>query len=657
MLSDNIGLIKGIGTKYQRILHDMGIDSKEDLIRFLPKKYNVYKICDVRDIKEEISITVEGMLISSIAIISKMKAATFSIASSNERIKVIGFGMDYLRFRLKKGESYTFFGLYRPYEKTLYLKEIFYDEFSEFIEPVYPIKISNKVLQKIIAEVFKSENVMLSDDMPKSIEKKYGFLDYNRLLFMAHFPKNEADIDAVYKRESYYSYLKYNLRLELLRYYYDTYNKEPKKFDYNKVLDLIRGLKYKLTSSQLDAIEIIFKGMRSNHVLNRLIQGDVGSGKTIVALIALYANYLSGYMGALMVPSEVLSYQHYIKAMELLEPYGLRIALLNSTLKVSQRRKVLEALKNNEVDIVIGTQSLFSDDVIYSNLGLVVIDEQHRFGVLQRQRLINKGIHADSLFLTATPIPRTLGISRFADLDITSLKEKPSNRKEVLTKVCRCDDIEFICKAIYKNVSKGHQVFVVVPLIEESVDSNLYTIDRALSELKPHLDGVSFEVLHGSMKNKEEIMTDFKNHKFDVLVSTTVIEVGIDISNATLIIIYNANRFGLSTLHQLRGRVGRNELISGCILASNEDNERLSLMEKTPDCFELSEMDLKLRGAGDILGVSQSGFMKRSIINDLDTFNKAKEDAKELYKSYLAGNNDEMIENIINSENEINKLN
>ena len=300
---------------------------------------------------------------------------------------------------------------------------------------------------------------------------------------------------------------------------------------------------------------------------------------------------------------------------------------------------------------------MFSLDVNYNKLGLVVIDEQHRFGVMQRQALINKGIHTDSLFLTATPIPRTLGISRFADLDITTIETKPQNRHDVLTKVCRCTDLEFICKAIYKNVSKGHQVFVVVPLIEESVDDDIYTIERALDELKPHLDSVRFETLHGSMKNKDEVMERFKNHEFDVLISTTVIEVGIDIRNATLMIIYNADRFGLSTLHQLRGRVGRNDLISGCILASNKDNERLSIMESTYDCFKLSELDLKMRGAGDLLGVSQSGFIKDNIISDIDTFNMAKADAHELYLAYLNGDKSDIVRGVIENENEINKLN
>lgn len=657
MLSDNIKDVKGIGTKYEKILNEKSINTLEDLIRLTPKGYNVYKLCNVLDIEDDINVTIKGMLISSIGLISRMKACVFSIESNNQKIKVVGFGMDYLRFRLKKGEEYTFFGLFRPKERTLYLKEIFFEDFKEFIEPIYPIKISNKVLQKIILDIFKKEKPILKDILPEDIRLKYNLMDYNSYLYKSHFPSSEDDIYKTAHRRMYETYLLYNIRLESLRYYYDTYRKEPKVFDYNKVLELIRGLQFRLTDDQMNAVSVILSEMREPHPLNRLIQGDVGSGKTIVAFIALYANYLAGFMGAMMVPSEVLSYQHYIKALDLFEGLGLRVELLNSSIKAKKRREILTDLANNKIDILIGTQSLFSLDVNYSNLGLVVIDEQHRFGVMQRQALINKGIHTDSLFLTATPIPRTLGISRFADLDITSIEAKPENRHDVMTKVIRCTDLEFICKAIYKNVSKGHQVFVVVPLIEESVDDDLYTIDKALQELTPHLEGVRFETLHGSMKNKDLVMERFKNHEFDVLVSTTVIEVGIDIRNATLMVIYNADRFGLSTLHQLRGRVGRNDLISGCILASNKDNDRLSIMETTYDCFKLSELDLKMRGAGDILGVSQSGFIKDSIISDIDTFNMAKEDAHRLYLDYLNGNKSDIVRSIIENENEINKLN
>ncbi len=657
MLSNDIKEIKGIGTKYEKILKEKGINKVEDLIRFTPKSYNIYKISNVLDIDFEMNVTINGMVISSVGLISRMKAAVFSIESCNQKIKVVGFGMDYLRFKLKKGLEYTFFGLYRPNERTLYLKNVFFDDFKEYIEPIYPINISNKILQKLIFDVFKANKPVLNDILPKSIRDKYNLMEYNDYIYKSHFPKCEDDVARTSYRRRYEAYLLYNIRLESLRYYYDTYRKEPKIFDYNKVLELIRGLSFKLTDDQMNAVNVILSEMRGEHPLNRLIQGDVGSGKTIVAFIALYANYLSGYVGAMMVPSEVLSYQHYAKALSLFESYGIRVELLNSSIKASKRKEILRDLNDGKIDIIIGTQSLFSLDVNYNKLGLVVIDEQHRFGVMQRQALINKGIHTDSLFLTATPIPRTLGISRFADLDITTIETKPQNRHDVLTKVCRCTDLEFICKAIYKNVSKGHQVFVVVPLIEESVDDGIYTIERALDELKPHLDSVRFETLHGSMKNKDEVMERFKNHEFDVLISTTVIEVGIDIRNATLMIIYNADRFGLSTLHQLRGRVGRNDLISGCILASNKDNERLSIMEGTYDCFKLSELDLKMRGAGDLLGVSQSGFIKDNIISDIDTFNMAKADAHELYLAYLNGDKSDIVRGVIENENEINKLN
>ncbi len=655
MLTDNIEEIKGIGQKYKNVLNNAGIYTKKDLILLAPTSYNIYKKIDINTISFDMNITIDILVEGALTTISKVKCLLFYATSNAKRIKVMAFGMDYLRYKLKKGFKYTIFGLYKPLENTFYLKQLFNDDFKEFIEPVYSIKISNKILGKAIKGVF-DESIDIKTDIPESILKKNNIEDYNKFLYDMHFPNDEKDISKITYVNDYLKYLEYNVRLVCLKYYYDTFIKKPKDIDSNKIEEFISKLEFELTKDQREAIFDTIKDMKSNHLLNRLIQGDVGSGKTIVAFTALYANYLSGYMGCLMVPSEVLSVQHYQKALKLFEKYNIRIRLLNGDIRRSERAILKEDIKNGNVDILIGTHALFSDDIVYNNLGLVVIDEQHRFGVMQRQALINKGIMADSLFLTATPIPRTLGISKCLDLDISTITTRPLDRKKILTKVVKTKDEDFIINAIQKNVSKGHQIFIVTPLILESVNEELYTIDKVVEIIKNRLPNVKIGTLNGAMKNKDCVMDKFARHEFDVLISTTVIEVGIDISNATLMIIYNAERFGLSTLHQLRGRVGRNNLICGCILVSDKDSNRLSIMESCDDCFTLSEMDLKIRGYGEILGFNQSGFKKLKI-DDEKAFIESREDARRLYQEYLEGSNSKYVSSIIDLENKVNKLN
>ena len=661
MLEDKVDGIVGIGPKYLKILHENNIWSKKDLILFTPSRYIHYELVDVNDIKEDTLITIKGVVDSNLASIGlkSSKAILFFVNTSNVRIKVVGFGMEYLRYKLKKGASYAFFGTYKYLTKELYLKNVFSQDFKEFIEPVYPIKIANSYMMKFISEIYK-ERPKLEEEIPLEYLNKRNLFDINEYLYQAHFPSNISSTYEVIKRQKYEKYLKYNISLKALRYYYDSNKKSPKSFDYNKILSVIRNLEYKLTDDQFKALNDILNDFKSPYLENRLIQGDVGCGKTIVASLALYANYLAGYQGGLMVPSEVLSNQHFTKIKELLSPYGLRIELINSGISLSNRKKIYKDIENGEIDIIIGTQSLIQSGVMFNKLGFVVIDEQHRFGVRERQELINKGIKCDAVFMSATPIPRTLGITKFADLDISTIESVPSNRKKVLTKVCDINDLDFIANAINKNVIKNHQVFVVVPVINESVLEGIVNIDDAYKMLSERLPNVRFRILHGGIKSQEkaQIMDDFKNHKFDCLISTTVIEVGIDIKNATLMVIYNAERYGLATLHQLRGRVGRNDLVCGCILATqNKLCDRLRIMEETYDCFKLAEEDLLLRGPGDILGDSQSGFVGINIMNDLDIFKESASDAEEIYNDYVNGIKRPIIEKIIELGKENNKLN
>lgn len=421
--------------------------------------------------------------------------------------------------------------------------------------------------------------------------------------------------------------------------------KELKKQDglkrdvsFDEISKIISTLPYKLTIDQLKAIDDIYNDLISNKRMNRLLQGDVGSGKTIVSFIALYINYLSGYQGALMAPTEILAYQHYLNMKKLFP--DLRIELLTGKLKVSAKKDIYKSLINNEIDVLIGTHALISNDVTYNNLGLVITDEQHRFGVNQRSNLKNKGIMPDVLYMSATPIPRTYAITLFGDMDISSIKTKPNGRKEIKTYLKSESEIKDVLTLMYNELKSGHQVYVIAPLIEESDKSEL----KNVNELKVKMDKAfgklyNIDIMHGKLSNKakEEVMEKFKNNDIQILISTTVIEVGVDVANATVMVVFDSYRFGLSALHQLRGRVGRSDLQSYFILVSNYEAERLKVLVDTNDGFKVSEADFKMRGGGDLFGIRQSGDMSfkfADLKKDYKMLLTAKEDSEEFLKCY-----------------------
>ena len=383
--------------------------------------------------------------------------------------------------------------------------------------------------------------------------------------------------------------------------------------------------------------------------MNRLLQGDVGSGKTIVAIISMYINYLSGYQSALMAPTEILAIQHYENLKNLLKDYDIKIGLLTGKLKAKEKRELYQKLQDGTIDFIVGTHALFSEEVLYKNLGLVITDEQHRFGVNQRSNLKNKGITPDILYMSATPIPRTYALTLYGDMDISSIKTVPNGKKEIITTLKKESEMKDVLTSIYGELKKGHQAYIIAPLIEESDKSdlkNVFELEENMNKAFGKLYKIG--VLHGKMINseKEAIMNDFKENKIQILISTTVIEVGIDVANATMMVIFDSFRFGLSALHQLRGRVGRNKLQSYCILISNRETERLNILTKTNDGFKISEEDFLLRGSGDLFGFKQSGdmvFQLANLKNDYRILLKAKEDSE----TYLKNNQStELIEYI-----------
>ena len=411
-------------------------------------------------------------------------------------------------------------------------------------------------------------------------------------------------------------------------------NVDGKKFDYNKVLDFISNLPFELTKDQLKTIEEIRDDLSSNKVMNRLIQGDVGSGKTIVSFVGVLMNYLSGFQSAMMVPTEILAVQHYNSAVSLFKNTDMRIELLTSNLSKAKRNNILRKLENGEIDFIVGTQSLIQKDVIYKKLGLVICDEQHRFGVNQRNILKNKGVLPDIISMSATPIPRTYALTIYGDMDVSSIKTKPEGRIEVSTLVKEEKEIIDVLKMMKVEIDNGHQVYVVAPAIENDEDE-LDNVKRLEEKMSLAFGKVcKIASIYGSMENveKAKVMDGFSRGDIKILISTTVIEVGVNVPNASMIVIFSANMFGLSTLHQLRGRVGRGNIKSYCILLSKGSKERLEIMEKTNDGFLISEYDFKTRGEGDLFGTRQSGDAMLKLANirkDFDLLLRVREDVIE----------------------------
>ena len=453
-----------------------------------------------------------------------------------------------------------------------------------------------------------------------------------------HNPKDENSLKTALKTLKYEEIFTYMKNIKLLKkkneIHKDVYKKE---ISLNMVHDFINSLPFKLT---IDQEKIVFKMLDEicgDTLMNRLLQGDVGSGKTIVAFIISYALYTGGYQTSFMAPTEVLARQHYKNACDLFKDTNFKVGLLTGKMTLKEKRKVYEKIEKNEIDMLIGTHALISDKVVWNNLGLVITDEQHRFGVNQRQTLKNKGLNVEVLMMSATPIPRTYALTIYGDTDTSSIKTKPSGRIPVITKVKKEDEIKDVLEGIYKALKNQNQVYVIAPMIEENDDSNYANVYDLKHKFNLAFKNYNVEVLHGKMTNeeKEKVMDEYAKGNIDILISTTVIEVGVDVKNATVMVIFDADRFGLSTLHQLRGRVGRNSLQSYCYLISDKDTKRLKIMEEENDGYKISEADFKLRGQGDLFGSRQSGalsFKLSDVRKDYDLLVKVRDDVNELIK-------------------------
>ena len=494
---------------------------------------------------------------------------------------------------------------------------------------ILPIYSSNKnitqnSLRKLVEKFLVNFLNYFEENIPKELIKEYKIMERKSAIKNIHYPVSMKEIEEAKRRFAIEELL--ILELGILKNRFIIENSNSKNYEVEgkkeKVREFLSQLTFNLTNAQKKVIKEIYDEISNGKIVNRLIQGDVGSGKTVVAMVMLIYMAENGYQGALMAPTEILANQHYLGIKERLEKIGLRVELLTSSIKGKKKTEILESIANGEVDIVIGTHSLIEDDVIFKKLGLIVIDEQHRFGVNQRNKLREKGFLGNLLVMSATPIPRSLALSIYGDLDLSIIDELPPGRTPIKTKwIANDEDLEKMYNFIYKKVNDGNQAYFVAPLIETSDKMALKSVDKVSEEIERRFSNKKIGIIHGKMKAKEkdEVMLKFKNKEYDILIATTVIEVGIDVPASTIMTIYNAERFGLSALHQLRGRVGRGSKQSYCFLISNSTTEnskqRLSIMEETEDGFRIAEEDLKLRNSGEIFGLRQSGFSDLKFID------------------------------------------
>ena len=638
--------ITGIGPKTLKLFQNLNIFTIQDLITYYPYKYKLYHPVTLDNYEENVEVLINGYVASDAKIYyikRNLNKISFRLNTGTKLINVTIFNRPFIKQHLLLNKYISVIGKYNVKTNTftasdIKLTPIIKDE----IEPIYHTTQGLKQvnIHKIINNLLE-KNIYVPSLIPEEYIKEYSLLDKLTAIKEIHNPTSTNNLKQAEICLKYEELFEYTLKINYLKYLKDkTTTSYIKTFDTSKLDNLISSLPFKLTDSQVNAIEDIKDDFNSPKHMNRLILGDVGSGKTIISFLALFMNYLSGYQGVLMAPTEILIKQHYENIKKILTDLNIEI-LTGSTTK-KDRDKIIENLKNGQIDILLSTHSVLNDDVVFKNIGLVVTDEQHRFGVNQRKNLQNKGENVDVLYMSATPIPRTLALTIFKDMDITEIKTKPLNRKPKITKLYKTTEIKEVLYEMLDEIKKGHQIYVVSPLIEnEEENTKLASVNYLYEKINVALNGkVPIGVLHGKLKNeeKENIMNDFKSNKTKILISTTIIEIGVDVSNATMIVIFNAERFGLATLHQLRGRIGRNDIESKCILISDYDTPRLKILEESEDGFYISEKDFELRGAGDLFGVKQSGDMVFKIANlnkDFKILKKCSEDSLNFLNKHI----------------------
>ena len=658
MLSAPVTDIKGVGEKVKEDLELINIHTIKDLIYYFPYRYDVLEIKPITELIHDDQVTIIGQVVHepTVSYFGRKKSRLlFTIMVEGIAVKAVMFNRAFAKNQLPAGTDVTLTGKWDAHRLQIIVSQyklgVTNDEAE--IKTYYSVKgsLSAFRLKQFIEIAIKTYEEEIEEFLPSTYLEKYKLASTNEAIIWMHFPATQLHLKQARRRFVYEELLLFQIKMQLLRKVSrESETGQKIQFDKEKVNQFINSLPYQLTHAQSRSINEIFGDLESPYRMNRLLQGDVGSGKTVVASIALYASICAMKQGALMVPTEILAEQHYQSLTRIFEA-DVSISLLTGSTKKKARDELLQDLALGNIDILIGTHALIQEGVAFKDLGLVIIDEQHRFGVEQRRMLREKGMYPDTLFMTATPIPRTLAITAFGDMDISIIDELPQGRKETETYWVKESMLDRILTFVQKRIAQGEQAFVVSPLIEESENFDYQNAVDLYDQLRTYYpENIKIGLLHGRLKQeeKDDIMNRFIKNELQVIVATTVIEVGVNVPNATIMLIYNAERFGLSQLHQLRGRVGRGDKQSYCILIADPKGEvgkeRMKIMTETNDGFRLSEEDLKLRGPGDVLGKKQSGlpdFKVADIIHDYRTLEVARVDAIEIIENDLLVKNPE----------------
>jgi len=658
-LKEPVSVLKGIGEETAQLLADMNIFNIQDLLEYFPYRYEDYRLRDLAEVKHDERVTLEGKVHSEPSLVyygRKKSRLIIRLLVDRYLIQVVFFNQPFLKNKVSLNQSVTVTGKWDQHRQTITATELHSGSLSQGkeLEPVYAVKgkLTVKGIRKFIGLAFTQYQDQLEEILPNTMLTRYKLLNRRTALRALHFPLSQEDVKQARRRFVYEEFLLFQLKMQALR----KYEREQaagveQTYDEAKVKEFISKLPFPLTNAQTRVVTEILDDLRSPFRMNRLLQGDVGSGKTVVAAIGLYASVSAGYQGALMVPTEILAEQHAQSLQAMLEPFSLKCELLTSSVKGKRRKEILQRLAAGEIDVLIGTHALIQEEVQFKRLGFVITDEQHRFGVEQRRILREKGVNPDVLFMTATPIPRTLAITVFGEMDVSIIDEMPAGRKAIETYWTKHDSLEKVLGFMEKELKLGRQAYVICPLIEESEKldvQNAIDVHTTLTHFFQNRARVG--LMHGRLPadEKDQIMKEFSRNEVQVLVSTTVVEVGVNVPNATFMLIYDAERFGLAQLHQLRGRVGRGSEQSYCILLADPKTEvgkeRMKIMTETNDGFVVSEKDLELRGPGDFFGKKQSGlpeFKLADLVHDYRALETARKDATVLIQSSVFWTSDE----------------
>lgn len=659
---DKLSKAKGIGPKTEPLLNKIGIFTIEDLLTHFPYRYDVLRRSDLRTSGPEDKIVIDGR-VESVPLVIRFKGGAnklnFRLSTTNGIVGVSIFGRAFLKSNLGIGTKIIVIGKYDQTKNIITASDIKFGILTkeEKIESVYHTTsgLSQKILAGAINNALMTYGNEIEDSIPKYLLDKYDFSNKKTALNIVHNPPSYEKLKEASVRLKYEELFEFMFKINYIKKENNKSNLGVERIAKNDTIEeFIKTLPFELTNDQKVALDEIVKDLNSKYRMNRILQGDVGSGKTIVAVLAMYYNYLCGYQSALMAPTEILAVQHYNSIKELFRDNTVNVELLIGSVSKKDKQAIYKDLKDGVINIIIGTHALIQDEVEYNNLGLVITDEQHRFGVNQRSNLRNKGIKPDVLYMSATPIPRTYALTIYGDMDISIIKEMPKGRLPIKTYVRKTTEMKQVYELMTKELKEKRQIYIIAPLIEESEELDLTNVYMLRDKMNLIFGGLyNIKIVHGKMKSEEKelIMNEFKQNIVNILISTTVIEVGVDVPNATMMVIFDADRFGLSTLHQLRGRVGRSNLQSSCILISDSDTKRLEIMENVNDGFLISEEDFKLRGSGDLFGTKQSGDMTFKIANlksDYKILVQAKKDSEDFLKNDESSN-DILKNRLINS--------